>query len=77
MIIGSGKPRTGRPKRGSYREGRGRKLCIRVSDEDLKLLKFVCDIYGITKSDFVIWTIREEVRMIGKEDRKVDYSHEA
>ena len=65
-MIGSGKPKSGRPKRGSYREGRGRKLCIRISDEDLRKLDKICERYQITKSDFIIMSIKEGFREMGK-----------
>ena len=67
MNVGIGKPRTGRPKKGSYREGRNRKLCIRTDDETIKKLNFVCNYYGITKSDFIIEAINQEVNSIAKE----------
>ena len=65
-MIGSGKPTTGRPKKGNYREGRDKKLCIRISSQDLKRLDFLCKQYDITKSDFVINAIRENVRKVVK-----------
>ena len=57
-MIGSNKPTTGRPKKGNYREGRERKLCIRISVEDLKKLNYICKHYQITKSDFIIDAIK-------------------
>ena len=63
-MIGSGKPKTGRPETGSPREGRNRKLCIRISDDDLKLLNHICDTFGITKSDYIILSIRNGVDTI-------------
>lgn len=59
MLIGNGKPKTGRPESGSYREGRDRKLCIRLSDSDLAKLTDICRFFGITKSDFVIKAIND------------------
>lgn len=59
MIVGSGRPRTGRPKRGSYREGRDRKICIRIGEEDLKRLEKVSGYFQMTKSDYLIMCIRE------------------
>lgn len=55
---------TGRPKKGSYREGRNRKLCIRISDRDLNRLKYLCDIYGVTMSDFIASCIDNEITQI-------------
>jgi len=71
MIIGSGRPKTGRPKKGSYREGRDRKLCIRLSYTDLKKLQYVCDIYGLTKSDFVIAAIDSAVKEVIKRGHNI------
>jgi len=58
-MIGSGKPKTGRPKKGDYREGRDKKLCIRVSKDDLNMLERICETYQITKSDYIIMAIKE------------------
>lgn len=58
MIV-KGKPATGRPKSGSYREGRDRKLCIRISEEDIRRLEKLCGYFQMTKSDYVIMSIRE------------------
>ena len=58
MII-SGRPKTGRPSAGSYREGRGKKLCIRVSDDDIYRLNKLCNHFQMTKSDYLIMCIRE------------------
>lgn len=63
MII-SGRVKTGRPKSGSYREGRGRKLCIRISEEDLKKLGKVCEYFQMSKSDYVIMSIREGFKTV-------------
>lgn len=63
-MIGSGKPATGRPKKGSERSGRNCKLCIRLSDEDLKDLEFVCNSFGITKTDYILTMIRKGVDSI-------------
>lgn len=59
MIVGVGKPTTGRPGRGNYREGRNKKICIRVSEEDIFMLNRVCNSLGMTKSDFIISSIRD------------------
>lgn len=64
MILGSGRPKTGRPELGSHREGRNRKLCIRISDDDLQRLNYICETFGITKSDYIIGAIRNGVDMI-------------
>lgn len=72
-MIGQGKPRTGRPKSGSYREGRSRKLCIRISESDLHKLSAICEFLGITKSDFIIKMINDkdlEVRKYGHSIRR-------
>lgn len=58
-MLGSGKPKTGRPRRFSDREGRSKKLCIRISEGDLKLVEKGAKMYGMTKTDFVIMCIRE------------------
>lgn len=63
-MIGSGKPTTGRPAKGNYREGRDKKLCIRISYHDLKRLDFICEYYGITKTDFIISAIEEATRKV-------------
>ena len=66
MIIGSGKPKKGRPKNGSYRQGRDCKLCIRLSSNDLRKLNKLCDIYSITKADFIIKSINDALREVMK-----------
>ena len=53
-MIPVGKPTTGRPKSGSYREGRDQKLCIRVSKATLKKLDILSKSYGISKTDYII-----------------------
>lgn len=58
-MLGQGRATTGRPKKGDQREGRGRKLCIRISDSDLKKLEKVCSEYGISKTDFLISAIED------------------
>ncbi len=77
-MLGQGKPRTGRPKSGSYREGRSRKLCIRISESDLHKLSAICEFLGITKSDFIIKSINDkalEVKKYGHSIRRsADYS---
>lgn len=55
---------TGRPKKGSNRSGRNRKLCIRLSDDDLKKLNFICNRLDITKTDFIVQMIHKGVDMI-------------
>ena len=60
---------TGRPKKSSYREGRKRSLCIRLSDQDLKKLEFITDYYGISKTDFLIMKIDDEVHDISRRER--------
>lgn len=65
-MIGSGRPTTGRPKRGSHREGRDHKLCIRISDKDLKKLETICSTYYISKSDLLIGLINEEYKEVLK-----------
>lgn len=69
MIIGSGKPTTGRPKRGNYREGRDKKICIRVSEEDIFMLNRICDSFGMTKGDFIISSIRDAFYRVGEMKR--------
>lgn len=59
-MIGSGKPKTGRPKDGDCRSGRNRRLCIRLSDSDLKKLTDICDFYQVSKTDFIIDSILSE-----------------
>lgn len=63
-MIGAGKPKTGRPKKGNYREGRDRKLCIRLTTKDLKRLETVCKIYYISKSDFIIGAIADAFKEV-------------
>ena len=65
MII-VGRPKTGRPEKDSYRGGRSKKLCIRISDKDLRHLEMISDFYGMSKTDFVISKIDEEIRYISK-----------
>jgi hypothetical protein len=48
---------TGRPKKMSYRSGRNKKLCIRVSDDDLKRLEYVAHFYNKSKSDIILLEI--------------------
>ena len=64
-MIFSGRPTTGRPKKGSHREGRDRKLCIRVDDDTIRKLEKVASYYGMTKSDLIIFSIDERFREIG------------
>ena len=63
-MIGSGRARTGRPKHGSPREGRSKKLCIRVSESDLRMLEAVANYYYISKTDFIISAISSEFKAI-------------
>lgn len=56
MII-SGRPRTGRPKKGSYREGRNRQLCIRIDETSLRKLERLAEHFGMTKSDLILFLI--------------------
>jgi len=71
-MIGSGRPKTGRPKDGSYRQGRNKKLCIRLSDGDLRKLEEVCNYYYISKSDFLIDAITSAFKEVkrGEKERK-------
>ena len=57
-MIGEGRPTTGRPKKFSYREGRKKTLCIRLSEDDLALLDRLSSFYGVTKTDYIIMKIR-------------------
>lgn len=61
---------TGRPKSDSYRRDRNKKLCIRISEEDLKLLQKIADFYDISKTDFIIMKIDEEIDTIKNIERK-------
>ncbi len=63
-MIGSGRPTTGRPKNGSGRAGRNKKLCIRVSESDLRMLEAVSKYYYISKTDFIISAILSEFKAI-------------
>jgi len=70
MIDIFGGPKTGRPKKASYREGRTRQLNIRLSDEDLYHLEKLADFYGVTKTDYILMKIDEgllEMRKLEKE----------
>lgn len=64
MII-TGKPTTGRPKKGTYREGRNRKLCIRIDPSSLKKLDRIAKSFGMTKSDFILYMIDLEYFKMG------------
>lgn len=61
-VMPPGKPTTGRAKKGSFRSGRSKKLCIRISEEDLHILGRLAQNYGLTKSDFVIELVRLEAQ---------------
>lgn len=50
----TGKKTTGRPKKFNYRSGRDHKICIRVSEIDIRKLEKLCEFYGVTKTDFLI-----------------------
>lgn len=67
-MIGSGRARTGRPKHGSPREGRSKKLCIRVKEGDLRMLETVAKYYDISKTDFIISAILSEFRAIKNDE---------
>ena len=69
-MIGEDRQKTGRPKKGSYREGRCRKMCVRMSEIDIRKLNYICSYYGITKSDFVASSIEEEVMRIRRREEK-------
>lgn len=56
-MIPEGKPTTGRPKKGSYRENRKEGLYIRVSRDDLKKLDAVCEALCITRTDYILTKI--------------------
>ena len=75
-MIPEGKPTTGRPKRGSYRERRNRGLYIRVTGDDLIKLDKLCEILGITRTDYILSKIEMDYeRMIYV--RKKEGSREA
>jgi len=65
---------TGRPKKFSYREGRTKKLCIRVSELDLVKLERVCKYYGISKTDFILMSIYDEIGRICKKNEQNGHS---
>lgn len=70
MIDISGRPTTGRPKKASYREGRNRQLNIRLSERDLKNLDKLASFYGVTRTDYILWSIDnglKEMREIEEE----------
>jgi len=71
MIRCNGKARTGRAKRGSYRQGRNKKLCIRLSEFDLAKLNRLCDYYGMTKADIIINAIDEACEGVSRRERRV------
>lgn len=54
-----GRPATGRAKTLSYRQGRSKKLCIRVSERDLKRLELLTNFYGMTKTDYILSCIED------------------
>ena len=64
MVI-SGRPTTGRPKKGNYREGRNKQLCIRIDTTSLKKLERVASSLGMTKSDFILYMIDLEYGKMG------------
>ena len=64
MVI-SGRPTTGRPKKGNYREGRNKHLCIRIDTTSLKKLERVASSLGMTKSDFILYMIDLEYGKMG------------
>jgi len=49
-----GKRTTGRPKKFDDRSGRDRKICIRISERDIRKLERLREYYGLTKTDFLI-----------------------
>lgn len=64
------KPTTGRPKKHSNRSGRDRKICIRVSDIDIRKLEKLCVFYDTTKTDFIIAMIDNYYMRMKREQRK-------
>lgn len=67
MIDISGRAKTGRPKKRSYREGRTRQLNIRLSDRDMDCLNELASFYGVTKTDLVLLFIERGVREMNKQ----------
>lgn len=68
-----GKRTTGRPKKFDDRSGRNRKICIRVSEFDIRKLDLLCEFYGLTKTDFIISQIENayyRMRRMEKEHGK-------
>lgn len=53
-MIPEGKPTTGRPKKGSYRESRNYGIYIRASGDDLMKLDAICKMLGITRTDYIL-----------------------
>lgn len=53
-MIPEGKPTTGRPKKGSYRERRNCSIYIRASGDDLMKLDAICKELGITRTDYIL-----------------------
>lgn len=60
------RPTTGRPKSGDKREGRNKKLCIRISEIDLKRLAKLSKFYGLTKTDCIIMLINDGIYEMSK-----------
>lgn len=55
---------SGRPKKSEARERRDKKLCIRISMDDLERLNAICSTYGITKTDYILSTIAADAERI-------------
>lgn len=75
----SGRKTTGRPKKLNYRSGRDKKLCIRLSDRDLRMLNKVSEFFGMTKTDFLIeriWYGVKEMERISRLNSERRYDAE-
>ena len=59
MVEPSGRAKTGRPKKASYRENRTCQLNIRLSEDDMRHLSTLADFYGMTKTDYILMKIDE------------------
>ena len=71
LMIPEGRPTTGRPKKGSYRERRARGFYIRIGELDLRKLRIICERLGITRTDYILSAIdRDYERIIADVSRK-------
>lgn len=71
LMIPEGRPTTGRPKKGSYREKRTHGFYIRIGELDLRKLRTICDHFGITRTDYILSAIdRDYERIIADVSRK-------